>query len=269
MTKEEKPRFSFSDIRTFQECPFRLKEKKAKRFIEEKTEALLIGSYAHAMLESAERANEFIEENAVSMIGNLGKKNEGIKKSFKDIALAVNEIKRTDIYQDLNEKNSFKELYLKAPYKDFEISGIVDVLKFDHENRIIEIIDWKTANNFEDIFDKNVRAYFDWWAHYREQLSLYAWLIAQNYDEYALAGYSIKGTIVGFTKKLPINIKIVEIDFGLLAEISDKFLVLNVLSELDNIAHAIDDDTKENYYCHNCACCIENKKFEKLEVVAW
>ena len=43
---EEKPRFSFSDIRTFQECPFRLRERKAKRYAESPTEAMLVGSYA-------------------------------------------------------------------------------------------------------------------------------------------------------------------------------------------------------------------------------
>ena len=39
---EEKPRFSFSDIRTFQECPFRLRERKEKRYAESPTEAMLV-----------------------------------------------------------------------------------------------------------------------------------------------------------------------------------------------------------------------------------
>lgn len=266
---EEKPRFSFSDIRTFQECPFRLRERKAKRFVEQPTEALLIGSYAHAMLEGTESANRFVNDHATDMLGNIGKKNEGIKKAFKDIVMAVNEVKNTNIYQSLNEKNSKQELYLRAAYKDFTISGRIDVLKFDHENKVIEVIDWKTAASFEDIFDKNIKAYLEWYSHYREQLALYAWLIDQNFNEYSLAGYSVVGKIVGFTKKLPINIKTISMDFGKLDEVSEKIIVQTVLSELDNIAHNVSNEDMEGYFCHNCECCIQNKKFEELEVAVW
>lgn len=266
---EEKPRFSFSDIKTFQECPFRLREKKAGRFVEKTTEALLVGSYAHAMLESTDSANKFVNEHATEMLGNIGKKNEGIKKSFKDIVMVVNEIKSTNIYQSLNEVNSKQELYLRAEYQDFTISGRIDVLKFDHENKNIEIIDWKTASSFEDIFDKNIKAYLEWYSHYREQLALYAWLIDQNYNEYSLAGYSVVGKIIGFTKKLPVNIKTIRMDFGKLSEISDKILVQTVLADLDNIAHNIEHEGMEGYFCHNCDCCIQNKKYEELEVAVW
>ncbi|MGP4909716.1 PD-(D/E)XK nuclease family protein, partial [Lactococcus lactis] len=92
-------------------------------------------------------------------------------------------------------------------YDDFVISGRIDVLRFDHENKIIEIIDWKTAASFEDIFDKNIRAYLEWYSHYREQLALYAWLVAQEFSDYTKLDYKVVGKIVGFTKKLPVNIK--------------------------------------------------------------
>ena len=80
---EEKPRFSFSDIRTFQECPFRLRERKAKRYAESPTEAMLVGLYAHAMLEGDKSTDDFIQEHSVDMMGNIGKKNQGIKNFLK------------------------------------------------------------------------------------------------------------------------------------------------------------------------------------------
>lgn len=265
----ELPRFSFSDIRTFQECPFQLRERKAKRFVEEPTEALLVGSYAHAMLEGQDSANKFITENMMHMLGNVGKKNESIKKVYRDIVLVVDQVKKSSVYRELNLEECKQELYLRAAYQDFVISGRLDVVKFDHENKVIEIIDWKTAADFEDKFDNNLRAYLDWYSHYREQLALYAWLISENYEEYALAGYTITGRIVGFTKKLPVNIKSVAMNFGKLSEVEDKVLVQTVLAELDNIAHSIDHEAMDGYYCHNCACCVQNKKYEELEIETW
>ena len=266
---EEKPRFSFSDIRTFQECPFRLRERKAKRYAESPTEAMLVGSYAHAMLEGDKSTDDFIQEHSVDMMGNIGKKNQGIKKVFKDIVMAVNEVKKTETYQSFDTLHTHKELYIRADYDDFVISGRIDVLRFDHENKTIEIIDWKTAASFEDIFDKNIRAYLEWYSHYREQLALYAWLVAQEFSDYTKLDYTVVGKIVGFTKKLPVNIKTITMDFGNLADISDKILVQTVLSELDNIAHNIEHEGMDGYFCHNCDCCIQNKKYEELEVEVW
>jgi hypothetical protein len=261
----EKQRFSFSDIRTADECLFRLKERKAGRYQEPVTEAMLTGRYAHVLLEdNNEKISDFINNNAKTMLGNIGKKNEAIKVAYSSIERVAAAVKNTEIYESV--KQNPKEQYLKADVSDsLEISGIIDVLKIDVTSKTIEIVDWKTATNFDDVWSKKYRTFEEWHENYINQIALYSWLVSKNFSE-KYSDYSVIGKIVGFTKKEPVNFQFVTIDLGKLKDVENLSRVQMVLSMIANISLSINDDTLEDYYCNACECCINSQHFKKIEV---
>jgi len=260
-TIEKLPRFSFSDLYTYDECVFQLAEKKAKRFVEPKSEAMIVGGYIHALLEGEKATSDYIVNNYDLMVGNKGKKNEGVKVAYQRAEEVALFVKCTDVYKGYADAEKETKFAIDSG-KGYVISGVVDVLKIDHENKKVEIADWKSVASFDESFNKETRTYDAWYDRAVEQLSLYAWAVKQMHPD--ASDYALEMKVVGFTKTFPYNMQIVEIT-GDMESLEMSTSVDVVLAKIDNMAYAINDETAQDYYCHACDCCAINKKFKVIQ----
>lgn len=238
---------------------------KMKLYEPKTTESMLIGKYAHKMLESKRATIEFLEQNRDVM---LKKKGDGVLKAYTDVEIAVEVVKQSEFYKKIEAApDKEKEFEFLVDYKDIKIKGIIDAIVFDHENKTIDIYDYKTLSNFDDVWDEHLGGKVEWDETHTKQGALYVWALLQivknDPPKLYMLDYIVNFKVFGFRKKAPFNIQVTTYEAGHLSHVEGHNEVKTVLAELMNISKNVYNTRMDGYYCFSCPCCAENKIYRK------
>lgn len=113
-----------------------------------------------------------------------------------------------EIYLDFAEfnQNQKPEYPLTAKCGEMTLTGNLDLIEIDDENRVVTVVDYKTGSNFEEFNKEKIKSHT-----YYQQLQFYKLLIQNSGEKFA--NYEIRG-ILHFIEPVDGEIKTLEIDYG-------------------------------------------------------
>jgi hypothetical protein len=158
----------------------------------------------------------------------------------------------TDEQKMNSNYESFNELpvYWEEPLYKLECKSMIDRLVIDHENKVIKLIDLKTASSIKDLKDK-IREF-----NYHRQLTFYWYAIHWYFKNkgFDISGYEKETKIIFIKKRNPVEIKVVEVHHTILNE--GDLDLRPILKELD--WHYTNDkwDHDRLYYDNKCQTII-------------
>lgn len=199
MIDESQRNFSYSQINTYNRCPFSyFVEKVLKASDFEETFEMKLGTLYHDFLETyLSNQNEVdIEEINTKIIETFSKPNEVFfAKKLINQLLEVIDFNRQFLSDgDELDSESEKTLYVKIDDKSY-LKGIIDKLIYSSKNKELIIIDYKTGNTS---LEKEKIPY-----GLSLQLPLYSYLVRNNYPSYIQGGIYIQNVLNNNDKGTP------------------------------------------------------------------
>lgn len=239
---------SVSQFKEFKSCERRAMAALEEEFQEDKP-AFLEGHLFETIL--AGDLDLFYMQHP-EMVSSKGATKGELKANYKTVVASANRIQREQFLRDIIDKCE-KQVILTGEIEGVKVKCCLDL--FDKENQ--KIYDLKCMANFNEQWNKELKAYVPWYIYYGYdlQMAVYREIVRQNF------GIVCDTHLIAATKEAIPDIQALKFD---------SFILKNALNEFCANVKRYDDIKKgliEPEACGSCSYCKEHKKILEFEEV--
>lgn len=186
------------------------------------------------------------------MVSSKGATKGELKANYKTVVASANRVQREQFLRDIIDKCE-KQVILTGEIEGVKVKCCLDL--FDKENQ--KIYDLKCMANFNEQWNKELKAYVPWYIYYGYdlQMAVYREIVKQNF------GIVCDTHLIAATKEAIPDIQALKFD---------SFILKNALNEFCANVKRYDDIKKgliEPEACGSCSYCKEHKKILEFEEV--